>query len=254
MSSIKSDGPPAPSPDPGTRAAAVRRLEQLRDDIAALERYCYRVGRLAHQPGLASSRSYTGLQELSPAPHNRQAAIHKLVETCLEIAHGLRVAGAGLSVPDPPTMPWELCDFPATDGRHWLAFKGAVGRLGEWADACRQALARAQAIAWLGGRMYQVGTHLAVTLEQNEHDVLQALLNAPGNVLDKPALVRISGYDDAPRVLKRLREKYGSRFAGAIQCPGARGRGGYRAHVVSLKDAPRDGAPGAGEPGGAPQR
>jgi hypothetical protein len=121
----------------------VRRLDVLRSNIAALERYCYRPDRVAQRPGFGSSRSYTGPQELSPDPHNRQAAIHKLVETCLEVAHELRAPDTGLNIPEPPRMPVELCEIPATDGRHWLAFKEVVGRLGVWADTCRQALTHA---------------------------------------------------------------------------------------------------------------
>jgi hypothetical protein len=80
------------------------------------------------------------------------------------------------------------------------------------------------------------------------------MLNAPGNTLDKRALIRDSGVDDAPRVLGRLRKKHDGIFAAAIRCPGSRGKGGYHANIVSTKAAPRAGAPGAGEPGSAPQR
>jgi hypothetical protein len=109
-------------------------------------------------------------------------------------------------------------------------------------------------ITALGGGRYQVGTHPPVTLEENEDNVFQALLEAPGNTLDKPALIRNSGVDDAPRVLGRLRRKHAGTFATAIQCPGARGRGGYRVNIVSTNAATRDGVPGVGEPGSKRQR
>jgi hypothetical protein len=131
------DDPPAP----GIRDVAAEQLDALRGKIAALERFFYEPGRLAHEPGFERNQSYTGSQELSPSPHNRVAAIHTLIKMCLDVRRALRNAHAGLELPEPPAMPAGLCDFPPNDGRHELAFQGAVERLSEWADSCDRILA-----------------------------------------------------------------------------------------------------------------
>jgi hypothetical protein len=82
-------------------------------------------------------------------------------------------------------------------------------------------------IVSLGKRRYQIAPHMPVEVTDREDRVLEALLNAPG--IGKLQLGKDSGiFDEAPRVLKKLTERYGGIFAPAIHLPGRRSRGGYR--------------------------
>jgi hypothetical protein len=111
----------------------------------------------------------------------------------------------------------------------------------------------AQIIISLGEKKYRIGAHPPVHLEDNEDSVLQALLEAPGNLLDKKGLINKSGIDDAPRVLGRITRKHDRIFATAIRCPGKRGAGGYHANIRAAAEG-KGGTVGAKETGKAPPR
>jgi hypothetical protein len=184
------------------------------------------------------------MEHTSMAPADRppaEQAAHDLVQWCasaLALPNAMNVlerSGMGVDRHARPTilrlwaqataiqelLCWR-CPAPPERPERPEEFGRAVAALRDWA----RSIETPKALVWLGDRQYQIGAHPAVTLEQNEHDILQAMLNAPGNTLNKLTLVRLSGYDDASRVLGRLRKKYGGIFVNAIQCPGARGRGG----------------------------
>jgi hypothetical protein len=133
----------------------------------------------------------------------------------------------------------------------------AVAALRDWATFVTEAPTpeaggqESSTIVSLGDLAYQVGTRRPVTLTENEDNVLQAMLLAPNHTLDKPALLSTSGVNGAPRVLKRLREKYGGIFGPAIRCPKKKGEGGYHADI---RDAADDDAQDANGPGDAPPR
>jgi hypothetical protein len=125
----------------GIRDEAVQRLEALSGNITALARFCFEPGRPGRLPGSGNNRSYVGPAEFSPAPHNRQLALHKMIEECLDVRHSLRKSFPGLDLPEPPGMPPALCELPENDGRHWHEFKRAVERLNDWIDSCHRAIA-----------------------------------------------------------------------------------------------------------------
>lgn len=85
------------------------------------------------------------------------------------------------------------------------------------------------AILSLGERQYRVGNALPVTLEENEDSVLQAFLEQAS--MNGPTLISKAGFDDAPRVLRNLRKKYGGIFSANITLPSKKGQGGYRVAI-----------------------
>jgi hypothetical protein len=85
---------------------------------------------------------------------------------------------------------------------------------------------------YLGERRYRVADEPPIILEEAEDHVLRSLIEL-GGAAKKDELVRQSGKDDAPRVLKTMREKHPA-LARHITLPGGRGRGGYR---TSIRDA-----------------
>jgi hypothetical protein len=86
-----------------------------------------------------------------------------------------------------------------------------------------------------GNQRYSVGDGRIIPVEDNEDSVLQALLEAPGNRLDKQALIDNSGCERAPTILKGLTLKHEGCFAAAIYLPGRRGQGGYHANIRHAK-------------------
>jgi hypothetical protein len=76
---------------------------------------------------------------------------------------------------------------------------------------------------------YGIGDADPVTVTDIEDSVLQAFLSAPS--MSAPQLVTKISDDRAPRVLGRLRKKYGGIFAPAIRCPGKKGQGGYSVRI-----------------------
>jgi hypothetical protein len=89
--------------------------------------------------------------------------------------------------------------------------------------------ARAEIVS-LGGRRYQASNTAPVVLTEREDAVLQAFANEPA--MDKPRLIKLSGYDEAARILAAIRRRHPT-LASAIRLPGARGRGGYHVAVRS---------------------
>jgi hypothetical protein len=88
----------------------------------------------------------------------------------------------------------------------------------------------ADTILSLGDRQYQVEGHsLIVCVTDTEENVLQALAKYPA--MDEPALRKRTNMENAAKILRDLRKKYGGLFADAIKVPGGKGRGGYSAVV-----------------------
>ena len=81
---------------------------------------------------------------------------------------------------------------------------------------------------YLGARRCQVGAEPEFMIDERESYVLQALVEL--RVADKAALIKKSGVKTAPRVLKRICEKY-AQLATYIVLPGKRGSGGYRTTI-----------------------
>lgn len=81
----------------------------------------------------------------------------------------------------------------------------------------------------LGDRKYQVNDGAPFVLQEGEDFVLRSLIDL-GGAADKPTLVRQTGKDDAPRVLRRIRAKYSS-LAPFIVLPGRKGKGGYQTEI-----------------------
>jgi len=114
---------------------ALEQLQTLRGHVFALDRFCFEPGRVPNSVDGDRNRSYVGgPQEYSPAPHNRQRAIHLLIEECQEVRRTLQKERPDLTWPEPPQMPPGLYEFPPNDNRNWLAFRDAVGRLREWVN------------------------------------------------------------------------------------------------------------------------
>jgi hypothetical protein len=84
----------------------------------------------------------------------------------------------------------------------------------------------------LGNKRYQIDGSQPVTLEFNQDVLLQAFLEKPS--MNKRQLIGKT-FTDAPRVLKRLKEKYPDTLGQAITLPGGRGKGGYFVHIRSAK-------------------
>jgi hypothetical protein len=98
-------------------------------------------------------------------------------------------------------------------------------------------------MASAGDRNYVVGDQMQA-VEPAEDCVLQAFFRQPGAnratarwiALDKPSLVMNSGYDDAARILKRIKIKYPV-LAPAIDCPGKKGQGGLKVYAGKRQKA-----------------
>jgi hypothetical protein len=129
-----------------------------------------------------------------------------------------------------------------------LSFSGdngqgqTVGANDEWQHAMRclslaaevPASPDADTIISHGEGRYSVGGSDPVTVTASENLVLQAFINR--GTLNGSALKRLTGTpnydnDDAPKVLRKLRTKYGKRFAPAITLPGSKGKGGYQVRI-----------------------
>jgi HEAT repeat protein len=82
---------------------------------------------------------------------------------------------------------------------------------------------------YLGDGRCQVGADPEFRIEEKEAYVLEAIVEL--RAADKKSLIERSGVADAPRILKRIREKY-LKLAPHIVCPGRRGRGGYSTTIV----------------------
>jgi hypothetical protein len=113
-------------------------------------------------------------------------------------------------------------------------FKYEIARLRRDNESMQAALATPPAAAgssWilsLGERQYRTESTDPITVTENEDRVLQAFLKRRTMNRDK---LENTAFDDAPRVLRKMRTKYGARFAGAITCPGRRGAGGYQVKI-----------------------
>lgn len=95
---------------------------------------------------------------------------------------------------------------------------------------CQQA-GIATPVESLGDRNYRVG-HQAVVVEGNEDEVMQAFARSASPkakwiALTQHQLITFSGYESAPRILRRIAAKH-SLLSPAISCPGKRGRGGFQ--------------------------
>ena len=85
---------------------------------------------------------------------------------------------------------------------------------------------------YLGKGLVRIGKETLV-ISPLEDESLCALLEL-GGAADSRALIKQSGSDRSPRVLRRLRGKYDGKFKNLVSAPGARGKGGYR---TSIEDA-----------------
>lgn len=95
------------------------------------------------------------------------------------------------------------------------------------AEKAGRSVPEAAEIMFLGGGRYQAGDEI-IALDGNQASVLQALVEL--RAATKDDLVRKSGVEDAPRVLRTIRKKH-PQLAPAITLPGGKGRGGYRTTV-----------------------
>jgi len=80
---------------------------------------------------------------------------------------------------------------------------------------------------WLGKGRVRVGDK-TISLESQPADVLQALVELGSAT--KPQLIKKSGREDAPKILKRIADKF-PELAAHIHFPGKRGYGGYSATI-----------------------
>jgi hypothetical protein len=87
---------------------------------------------------------------------------------------------------------------------------------------------KTKVILSLGESQYRIDNVDPIVVSDSEDSVLLAFLDQES--MDSATLVKRAGFDRAPHVLRRLRIKYGARFAPAITTPGGKGRGGY--HVA----------------------
>jgi hypothetical protein len=78
-----------------------------------------------------------------------------------------------------------------------------------------------------GGRILIDGEVMALT--RNAANVIEALVEL--RAAPKDELIRRSGVDDAPRVLRRIREKFPV-LKPYLTMPGGPGKGGYRTTIV----------------------
>jgi hypothetical protein len=98
-------------------------------------------------------------------------------------------------------------------------------------------------IVYLGHRQYRLDDGPPAIVLEAEDDVLQALLGGAIDgmiAVDCERLGELSGLsaDDAGKVLRELRSRYGGRFALAIEPPGGKGRGGYLVRIRRHPQAP----------------
>jgi hypothetical protein len=81
-------------------------------------------------------------------------------------------------------------------------------------------------------RQYGIGDCEPITLTESEHMVLYAFLAEPPLPAMDQGELRRRSVEHAPRVLKKLRTKYGGRFAPAIaQPPGKKASGGFSVRI-----------------------
>src|SRR5579871_3379267 len=120
------------SPVPGISDTLWHQFQELQGYVWALDRFGYEQGRAARALGSEGGGSFHGPQWLSPAPHNRQPSIYKLIELCQDVRRGLHRAMPDLALPECQHMPSALCELSPEDGRHWLAFREAIGKLSDW--------------------------------------------------------------------------------------------------------------------------
>jgi len=136
-----------------------------------------------------------------------------------------------------PAMPSRIPDL--------TAFAAALDKVKRWCERAQSGFAsesgqtsplRQQAesvtIRALGNKLYQVSGHEPRQVSDRENNVLQAFVRQP--VMDQSTLVRVSGEDNAAKMLRNLRRKHDGMWAEAIHLPGRKGRGGYRVHVETV--------------------
>jgi hypothetical protein len=82
----------------------------------------------------------------------------------------------------------------------------------------------------LGNRQYRTMSTNPIFVTENENNVLQAFVGC--GFLDEHLLRERSGVPHAPKILSRLRHKYGGILASAIHCPGRKAQGGYHVQVI----------------------
>jgi hypothetical protein len=228
------NGPIPPQPDEW-RAQAARALESAGYDL-----------KLVRAPARTQAE-----QDQMPPNNPKARELVQWCESALALPDGMNIlegSGARVDRSASPTvlrlwrratdiqkgLKWRCPAPPERPGRP-EDFGRAVAALKEWARSIGEA--PQSVIVSLGGRRYRVGDHPALTLTENEDTVLLAFLEAPGNTLDKPALIDATGLENAAVILGGLKRKYGGTFAPAIRRPGKRGQGGYHAAVTSASDA-----------------
>jgi hypothetical protein len=88
----------------------------------------------------------------------------------------------------------------------------------------------------LGNRQYQVGEEV-VAVNYAEDGVPQAYLRPPNTrAMQKDQLVSATNRDDAPRILKRLKDNHPGSLGLAIDLPeGKKNSGGYRVNIKAAK-------------------
>jgi hypothetical protein len=179
-----------------------------------------------------------------------------------EIAHGVATHGHGIGKYFPEEQQREILRLKAElenaeradhevhqsrpGGRDLEKFRSFGRRLSAYMDYCRairlaamslrEAVVRilgaleepAGCIIDLGNRIYSIGGR-EKQVTQREDDVLQAFTDAPA--LSQKDLIASAGFDRAPRVLQKLRERYDGMFAPAITLPRRKGAGGYVVNV-----------------------
>jgi hypothetical protein len=93
-------------------------------------------------------------------------------------------------------------------------------------------------ILFLGDRQYQVGDDV-VALNYAEDAVLKAYLKpTKRRAMQKDQLVNATHRDDAPRILKRLKDNYPNSLGLAIELPaGKKNTGGYRVNIKASRKA-----------------
>jgi hypothetical protein len=90
----------------------------------------------------------------------------------------------------------------------------------------------------LGDRNYRIGETLLV-VDDSEETILQAFfadarLQAKWISLSYKELRRRTNIESSPRILKKMRTKY-RELGPAIECPGKKGRGGLKVHLIKAK-------------------
>lgn len=110
-----------------------------------------------------------------------------------------------------------------------------LGIVGKRSPANREPEQKKEPMRSLGNRNYAVGKGIQI-VDETEESVLETFFCRAGSqdswvAIDKPLLLKLSGYDSAPRILQRIKKKY-PLFDAIIDCPGRKGRGGYKIFVA----------------------